>query len=357
MSYNMVAYLPLAWHRNIGVGRLSRRGLAGRRRGLAGPAAGYPDFASYNSAVCLPMSGAVMCPPPYDPACVGPASANVSACQAAWVTDPTSCHNIVCDSSGSPQISYQSYTTPSGQASAAVGYQTTTGFVPVAPAPPPPAPPPAAAPAPPSAVQPARVPPPVAITGGPAGVIQPAPSLQPVVYSPALSFRTSRGGSTALQPGDTWTISIAGAPPLTPVTVTGNTAGNLTNSVTTPMGTTDAAGNFSLSGSITADQAGAWSESWQVGGRTVGSFSFTVTVPVPAAAPAAPAGPAAVPTGPGSPPVSPYYLGPSPPPAAGAGTPQDMTGTTAAGAAAAQVPTWVWIAGAALVGVMLFKGK
>jgi hypothetical protein len=47
------------------------------------------------------------------------------------------------------------------------------------------------------------------------------------------------------------------------------------------MGNTDSAGNYSTSGAITADQAGAWSESWSVGGKSVGSFGFTVNTGVP----------------------------------------------------------------------------
>jgi hypothetical protein len=91
-------------------------------------------------------------------------------------------------------------------------------------------------------------------------------------YSPRVAFSTSRGG-TSLVPGDTWQVSISGGAPNTQVTVTGGKAGQ---NATSAMGTTDASGNFSLSGSITPDQIGSWNEQWAVGGVNAGSFSFTV---------------------------------------------------------------------------------
>ena len=48
------------------------------------------------------------------------------------------------------------------------------------------------------------------------------------------------------------------------------------------MGSTDAAGNFSQSGQITADQVGTWQETWGVGdpqqgpAQTIGFVAFTV---------------------------------------------------------------------------------
>lgn len=95
----------------------------------------------------------------------------------------------------------------------------------------------------------------------------------------ALTFQTSRGGST-LEPGDTWTVSIRGAAPANaPVYVVGGKNGALSQ---TQMGTVDANGNFSLSGTITSDQIGAWSEDWYVAGGKSGGFSFTVAAPTTA---------------------------------------------------------------------------
>jgi hypothetical protein len=53
----------------------------------------------------------------------------------------------------------------------------------------------------------------------------------------------------------------------------------------TPTGTTDANGNFSLSGTIDSSQIGSWYEAWTVGGLASGTITFTV-----AATPAAQSG-------------------------------------------------------------------
>lgn len=94
-----------------------------------------------------------------------------------------------------------------------------------------------------------------------------------------VSFTTSRGG-TALQVGDTWTLRITGASPNSVVAVNGGKNGA---AVISQMGSTDSSGSFSLSGQITSDQVGSWSEYWTVGGAPSGSFSFTVA---PATTPA-----------------------------------------------------------------------
>lgn len=232
--------------------------LAGR--GLGGPAAGYATFQDYNSAVCLPLSAAVKCPAPFDPICVGPAQAAVLACQEAWHTDPTGCGVLVCDASGNPVSSQPSLSTAPLNLVSPVFHPggSTVGRDPLV------------------SPRPNRPPPPA-----------PAP-----VYNPQLSFTTSRGG-TALQVGDSWEISITGAPPNTPVSVTGGKTGVQT---TTVMGTTDGSGNFSISGTFTPDQVATWSEVWQVGGLRVGSLiAFTVSPPPNPAAPPPSSPPPAVP--------------------------------------------------------------
>jgi hypothetical protein len=110
-------------------------------------------------------------------------------------------------------------------------------------------------------------------------VSPPIVDLGPVTSSPAspagsgtLSFTTSRGGTT-LYPGDTWTIRISGAKPNAAISVVGGVNGAMN---TTPTGTTDANGNFSLSGTIDSSQVGSWYEGWTVGGSGIGSISFTV---------------------------------------------------------------------------------
>jgi hypothetical protein len=239
---------------------------------------GSQDFNSFQNAV---IASFPPCPPPFDPTCQNPRDAAIAAALNAWVTDPGSCHNIVCDATGQPLVSYQPYTTPTGQPAAAVGINSTSGFVPLTPGAPPsarPAPAPASSPAPVPVAAPAS--PRLPAGTQPVQVGAPPPSYQPV-----LSFVTSRGGNS-LQPGDTWTVTISGAPPNAPVMVTGPSSGAANNSVTSQMGATDANGNFYLSGTITPDQAGVWPEVWSVAGQTVGSFMFTVMVPPAAPAPA-----------------------------------------------------------------------
>jgi hypothetical protein len=91
-----------------------------------------------------------------------------------------------------------------------------------------------------------------------------------------LTFVNPRSNGV-LYPGDPWTIKIQGAAPNSPVAVTGNSSpATFGTNITTPMGTTDSAGNWSISGAIDSSQIGKWFENWSVGGHSVGSFSFTV---------------------------------------------------------------------------------
>lgn len=89
------------------------------------------------------------------------------------------------------------------------------------------------------------------------------------VYAPKVSFSTASGNTSTPKAGDSWTVRIAGGPPNAAVTV------NARNS-TTPMGATDPSGSWSLSGTFSAADLGAWSEVWTVGGLPAGSFSFDV---------------------------------------------------------------------------------
>jgi len=122
---------------------------------------------------------------------------------------------------------------------------------------------------------------PAASSGGGSGAG--GSGVTPVAARPGqLYFTTSRGG-TSLQVGDSWTVKITGATPGQQVVVRGGKNGQ---SDMTPMGTIDANGNFSLSGTISADQVGSWSETWLVGPASAGSFSFTVAAPAVAKTPA-----------------------------------------------------------------------
>jgi hypothetical protein len=137
-----------------------------------------------------------------------------------------------------------------------------------------------------------------------------------------VTFTSSRGGN-ALQVGDTWLVSITGASPNAPVTVTAG--GN-----TTPMGTTDGSGNFSLSGAARAQDVGTWNESWAVGGVPSGAFSFTVSA-APAAAISTPASSGAS-----------VGTGTSTGSAAGASSSSTVIG----GFDLSSVPWYIWVGGA-----------
>ena len=316
---------------------------------------GYPDFYSFQGAV---TQGATACPPPYDPTCENPRDAAIAAALESWKTTPGSCGVIVCDSNGQPAVSYQTYTTPSGQVASGYVVNSNQGPIPVS------APAVVAAPAPLLASAPTGTSLPAATSPRPgfhpptniAAAVPPSGAVPPKYYTPVLLFITSRGNNSLLV-GDTWTIQINGAPPNTPVTVTGNSCGNCTDSTTTSMGSTDGIGNFLLSGTIAAASVGVWGQQWSVGSQAVGHIAFTVAAAIPQNPP-----PASPPPGSGAP-------SSGQPPAAGACDPSiDPTcssGTPATGASffqqtvtigGLQIPVWAFIA-AAGGAVLLFMGE
>jgi hypothetical protein len=81
------------------------------------------------------------------------------------------------------------------------------------------------------------------------------------------------------QVGDTWLITVTG-PANSPVSNTATQNGNLLG--TTPYGSTDGSGNFTLSGQMTAGTVGSWTESWSVGGVAASPLSFSVSAAAPA---------------------------------------------------------------------------
>jgi hypothetical protein len=102
----------------------------------------------------------------------------------------------------------------------------------------------------------------------------------PVVSGGRVSFATAgTGRSGSPYVGDTYQISIAGATPNSPVTVSGNGPSGSYNG--TVMGSTDANGNFSKAGAFNAGDVGNWSEAWAVGGVPSGQFTFPVNAPIP----------------------------------------------------------------------------
>jgi hypothetical protein len=169
----------------------------------------------------------------------------------------------------------------------------------------------------------------------------PVPVSTPAASAPAASgghvtFTSSRG-SNALQVGDTWLVSITGATPNAQVTVNAGGA-------TTPMGTTDANGNFSLAGTARAADIGSWNELWSVGNLASGAFQFTISAPPTAATP-----PSAAP--PVTPPATPLAAGTSTGSASGA----SVSSTVIGGFDLSTIPIWAW-AGAAAVALLAFGG-
>jgi hypothetical protein len=91
---------------------------------------------------------------------------------------------------------------------------------------------------------------------------------------------TAQISNTALQIGDSWTVTVKGAPN-SPVSVTAQQSGQAAS--TSQVGTTDANGNFSLSGTAATGQIGTWAETWTVAGQSA-TITFSVS-----AGPSAPA--------------------------------------------------------------------
>src|SRR5712671_1392598 len=101
---------------------------------------------------------------------------------------------------------------------------------------------------------------------------------------PSFSFeKTSGAGDVNVwRVGESWVIQVTG-PASQAVFVQGGQNGAM---ITTQMGATDSTGKFSLSGTMTADQIGHWTERWWIGDAAPASlaqFSFEVlAAPTPA---------------------------------------------------------------------------
>lgn len=162
----------------------------------------------------------------------------------------------------------------------------------------------------------------------------------------SLQFTNNSGGtSSLLRIGDRWTIRISGAPN-SPVVVVGGKNGAMDSMA---MGATDAAGNFELAGTITADQVGSWFEQWSVGGQPVGQFAFTI--PPAVTAPAIGAVPQTSPTAAVSPRdyVEPCGIMPCPP--------DPSSVAQVALRTASSIPTWGWLVAAGVGAFVLFGGR
>ena len=151
-------------------------------------------------------------------------------------------------------------------------------------------------------------------------------------------FTTSRGGTNALQVGDTWQVQITGASPNSPVTVSGSMPGGTFSGPS--MGSTDNSGNFSKSGTFDTSTVGSWQETWAVGGAQSGTISFTV------AAATTPAGQSIISSS-GAASGGGTATGGS----TSAGATSSTSSTTIAGFDLSSIPWWGWAIGA---GVAIF---
>ena len=100
----------------------------------------------------------------------------------------------------------------------------------------------------------------------------------------ATMVNTSRPGQP-LAVGDSWTLTITG-PANSPVSNTASQNGNSLG--TTPYGSTNGSGVFSLNGTATASTVGTWSETWSVGGVSAPALNFTVSAAPSSGSPSGP---------------------------------------------------------------------
>lgn len=123
---------------------------------------------------------------------------------------------------------------------------------------------------------------PLTRSGGeaPAQYVGPPVQAPPANVTRSVSVENvSRPGQTSsFRVGDNWRITVTG-PAGQPVSAT--SIHNGVSQAGSNFGTTDSSGRAVLTGQMTSDTVGSWSESWQVGGQPAGSLVFTV-----AAAPA-----------------------------------------------------------------------
>lgn len=180
-----------AWSHELGIGL-----------GAVSPV-GFADYESFQQAVLAAYPACQIS----DLTCQGPRDASIAAQLASWASDPNSCHNVVCNSSGSPAISVQPYTTPQGTAAVGMGYNTVHGFVPTvnvptvtaAPAPVVTSPVPAPAPVPIQSASPATA---------PGGVLAPVAAPTPVQTQTPPADGTTPGTAVPIDMGATPTPDV-----------------------------------------------------------------------------------------------------------------------------------------------------
>jgi hypothetical protein len=106
---------------------------------------------------------------------------------------------------------------------------------------------------------------------------------QPVVvvpvYHPQLSFQNLTTGvaGTIVAGRDQWRLSITGAAPNVPVSVTA--ANNNGSQSSTTYGSTDASGNWIMTGSSSSGDIGQWTQTWKAGSDVAGTLWFQIVAP------------------------------------------------------------------------------
>lgn len=107
------------------------------------------------------------------------------------------------------------------------------------------------------------------------------------VYYPTFNLINLSDASSprSFQIGQSWKVTITGAPANATISVTASQNGNSLG--TTPIGTADAQGNFTASSPIDASMVGVWSEQWYAGQWPVAATTFTVYGPGGTTTPAA----------------------------------------------------------------------
>jgi len=101
----------------------------------------------------------------------------------------------------------------------------------------------------------------------------PASSTAPLVPASATFINTSRPGQSSFQVGDSWQLTIKGAPNQP---VSGSASQNGNSLGTTSYGSTDSTGTRVLTGTMDPTTVGNWAELWTVGASPAPVLNFTV---------------------------------------------------------------------------------
>jgi hypothetical protein len=160
---------------------------------------------------------------------------------------------------------------------------------------------------------------------------------------------TTRPGQQSFYPSDSYLVQITGATPNQQVTAAATQNGKSLG--TTPFGNTDSAGNFSITGTMSADQIGNWVEVWMVAGLQSGTASFSV-IQSPGATPS----PTSQTTTPPDP-TAPGGTTAMPPPQPGAPASSSFLSFLQQGFTIGSLTIPFWAVAAGVAGVFVFAGE